>query len=235
MRLTKFTDFSLRVLLFAAAHPAERVTIESAANSLQLQLQDMQVQPWLLHWQEYNRLSGTGSLTLKATATGNHWDDIQNSLNGDFNFELKDGHFQGIALESLFEKTGNNNMQLKLEDGAETDFDVFKSHSTIKNGVFHTNTVDLNMPLGLQLSGQGRYHLPNNKMDYHLKFGQSLMDNATLPLRISGPLQQPMFALDYQSLTKGLTNSTDKSNAVKDALKRQWQLWQMPELPAAKP
>ena len=208
---------------------------ESAANSLQLQLQDMQVQPWLLHWQEYNRLSGTGSLTLKATATGNHWDDIQNSLNGDFNFELKDGHFQGIALESLFEKTGNNNMQLKLEDGAETDFDVFKSHSTIKNGVFHTNTVDLNMPLGLQLSGQGRYHLPNNKMDYHLKFGQSLMDNATLPLRISGPLQQPMFALDYQSLTKGLTNSTDKSNAVKDALKRQWQLWQMPELPAAKP
>ena len=188
-----------------------------------------------MHWQEYNRLSGTGSLTLKATATGNHWDDIQNSLNGDFNFELKDGHFQGIALESLFETTGNNNMQLKLEDGAETDFDVFKSHSTIKNGVFHTSTVDLSMPLGLQLSGQGRYHLPNNKMDYHLKFGQSLMDNATLPLRISGPLQQPMFALDYQSLTKGLTNSTDKSNAVKDALKRQWQLWQMPELPAAKP
>ena len=32
MRLTKFTDFSLRVLLFAAAHPAERVTIESAAD-----------------------------------------------------------------------------------------------------------------------------------------------------------------------------------------------------------
>lgn len=36
MRLTKFTDFSLRVLLFAAAHPAERVTIESAANSFDI-------------------------------------------------------------------------------------------------------------------------------------------------------------------------------------------------------
>ena len=126
-------------------------------------------------------------------------------------------------------------MQMKLEDGAETDFDVFKSHSSIKNGVFQTDMVDLSMPMGLQLSGQGRYHLPNNKMDYHLKFGQSLIEKAALPLRISGPLQQPMFALDYQSLTKGLTNSTDKSNAVRDALKHQWQLWQMPELPVVKP
>ena len=207
----------------------------AAANTLQLQLQNMQVQPWLQHWQEYNRLSGTGSLVLKATAIGNRWEDVQDSLNGELSFELKDGHFQGIALESLLEKTGNNNMQLKLEDGAQTDFDVFKSHSSIKNGVFQTDMVDLNMPMGLQLSGEGRYHLPNNKMDYHLKFGQSLLEKAALPLRISGPLQQPMFALDYQSLTKGLTNSTDKSNAVRDALKQQWQLWQMPELPAAKP
>ena len=206
-----------------------------AANTMQLQLQNMQVQPWLQHWQEYNRLSGTGSLVLKATAIGNHWEDVQESLNGDFSFELRDGHFQGIALESLLEKTGNNNMQLKLEDGAETDFDVFKSHSSIKNGVFQTDIVDLSMPMGLQLSGEGRYHLPNNKMDYHLKFGQSLIEKAALPLRISGPLQQPMFALDYQTLTKGLTNSTDKSNAVREALKRQWQLWQMPELPTGKP
>ena len=208
---------------------------EAAANTVQLHLQNMQVQPWLQHWQEYNRLSGTGSLVLKGTAIGNRWQDIQNSLNGELSFELKDGHFQGIALESLLEKTGNNNMQMKLEDGAQTDFDVFKSHSSIKNGVFQTDMVDLSMPMGLQLSGQGRYHLPNNKMDYHLKFGQSLLEKAALPLRISGPLQQPMFALDYQSLTKGLTNSTDKSNAVRDALKQQWQLWQMPELPAAKP
>ena len=208
---------------------------EAAANTVQLQLQNMQVQPWLQHWQEYNRLSGTGSLVLKGTAIGNRWQDIQNSLNGELSFELKDGHFQGIALESLLEKTGNNNMQMKLEDGAQTDFDVFKSHSSIKNGVFQTDMVDLSMPMGLQLSGQGRYHLPNNKMDYHLKFGQSLLEKAALPLRISGPLQQPMFALDYQSLTKGLTNSTDKSNAVRDALKHQWQLWQMPELPAVKP
>ena len=65
-----------------------------------------------------------------------------------------------------------------------------------------------------------------------------LLQQFVLPLcflRIESPLQQPMFALDYQSLTKGLTNSTDKSNAVRDALKQQWQLWQMPELPAAKP
>lgn len=31
MRLTKFTDFSMRVLLFAAAHPLARVTIEETA------------------------------------------------------------------------------------------------------------------------------------------------------------------------------------------------------------
>jgi Rrf2 family nitric oxide-sensitive transcriptional repressor len=36
VRLTKFTDFSLRVLLFAAAPPTERVTIESAAESFDI-------------------------------------------------------------------------------------------------------------------------------------------------------------------------------------------------------
>jgi len=36
VRLTKFTDFSLRVLLFAAAHQAERVTIESASEYFDL-------------------------------------------------------------------------------------------------------------------------------------------------------------------------------------------------------
>ena len=36
MRLTKFTDFSLRVLLFAAAHPSERVTVESAAEAFDI-------------------------------------------------------------------------------------------------------------------------------------------------------------------------------------------------------
>lgn len=36
MRLTKFTDFSLRVLLFAAAHSSRRVTIEDAAQHFEI-------------------------------------------------------------------------------------------------------------------------------------------------------------------------------------------------------
>lgn len=32
MRLTSFTDYALRVLIYAAGHPGDRVTIEEAAS-----------------------------------------------------------------------------------------------------------------------------------------------------------------------------------------------------------
>lgn len=208
---------------------------EKEENVLQVHIEDMQIQPWLQHWLDYSRLSGTGSLNMHLSAMGNHWDDIRSQLNGELGFELKNGRFQGIALENLLHKSGNTNMQLKLEDGAETSFEQFKSHSKIQNGVFLTDIVHLDMPMALQLRGQGKYQLINDKLDYHLKFGPDLNANSALPIRITGSMQHPNLALDYQSLTKGLTNSVDKSNAVREALQRQWQLWQIPTLPLPKP
>ena len=32
MRLTRFTDYSLRILIFAAAHPESRVTIKEVSD-----------------------------------------------------------------------------------------------------------------------------------------------------------------------------------------------------------
>ncbi len=197
-------------------------------NQLQMDVQQMQIQPWLQHWRDYSRLSGTGNLSVNLQTSGAHWDDIQSQLNGDLRFDIKDGMFQGIALDNFLQVDGNPNMQLTLDDQAHTTFDVFKSQSLIADGVFYTKTVDLNLPMGLQLQGSGKYHLPNNKLDYQLKLGQDVL-GSKLPVRISGPIQQPNFALDYQGLTQGLTNSTDKSNAVRNALRKQWQLWQMPE------
>lgn len=197
-------------------------------NQLQMDVQQMQIQPWLQYWRDYSRLSGTGNLSVNLQTSGVHWDDIQNQLNGDLSFDIKDGMFQGIALDNFLQADGNQNMQLTLDDQAHTTFDVFKSQSMIANGVFYTQTVELNLPMGLQLQGSGKYHLPNNKLDYQLRLGQDVL-SSKLPVRISGPIQQPNFALDYQGLTQGLTSSTDKSNAVRNALRKQWQLWQLPE------
>ena len=205
-------------------------------SQLQMSLRHLQIQPWLQHWREYNRLSGLANVKLNLQSQGQTWSDIQQQLNGQLQIDIQNGAFQGVSLEHFLHHDGNPNMQLSLDDDAQTTFEAIQSTSDIKNGVLQTKILDVHLPMGLQLHGQGKYQLVNNKLDYQLKFGEK-QGKHVLPIRITGALGQPNFSLDYQGLTKGLVSSTDKSNAVRNALRKQWQLWQLPELdqPASAP
>jgi len=75
---------------------------------------------------------------------------------------------------------------------------------TGQNGVFTNNDLELLAPKSHAL-GSGTVNFARNTVDYSLRVGlgddpEKVKDASHLPIRISGPLSKPQYALDVQAL-----------------------------------
>jgi AsmA protein len=166
------------------------------------------------------RVSGRGTVNLKATARGAALDSVMQTLNGHFDANLANGALEGVDLGYVIGQA-----QALLNHGSapaesrppRTKFDAFKMSAEITNGIAKTTDLVISSPV-LRVTGQGSANLVNKGIDFQMLAsvlkapGASVAD---IPVKVTGTYTDPRFTPDVQALAKGALK--DK---IQDVLKK---------------
>lgn len=191
------------------------VTLDAHGTAPVLQLDEnmagIDVQPLLVDFAHFNRVSGHGNVTMNVTAHGNTTTALMSSLDGHAAASLTNGAIQGIdlwsAINSAVALAERHSMPAK-GGGNSTRFDAFKASADLTNGV--ASTKDLDIASGdLHVTGQGTTNLVTEAVDYHmnasiLKGPGTGATLANVPLLVSGTMTSPSVRPDTQALVKSV-------------------------------
>lgn len=159
------------------------------------------LQPLLRQVAGFERLTGTGALTLRFLGVGQSVDAILRSLSGEGRLELGRGEIVGFDLAGMI-----RNMDLShVGPQNRTDYDSVTGSFSIQNGVLSNQDLVLTAPV-MNLAGRGRVDLGGQTLDYRL-MPVGLRDPRTdrelrVPVIISGPWAEPRFRLDLEGLAE---------------------------------
>jgi AsmA protein len=185
-------------------------------------------------------LDGRGNVTLDVQTAGGTVTALKKALAGSARVEMKDGAIKGINLAESARnaKAALGGKQAKADATQKTDFSEMSASFKIANGVAHNDDLKALSPF-LRLGGAGNLDIGNNTIDYEAKAtlaatakGQGGAGNVaglTVPVKLSGPLNDPNWHVDYSALLGGAAGAvTDLgkkgvggiTNAVKGLFKR---------------
>jgi AsmA protein len=162
---------------------------------------DLALLPLLRQAAGFERLSGTGGLTLRFLGVGQSVDAIMRSLSGEGRLDLGRGEIIGLDLAGMIR---NLDMSYMGEQN-RTVYDSVTGSFTIANGVLSNE--DLRMTASrINVEGRGTADLGGQTLDYRVtpvaltnaETGQSIR----VPLVISGPWSAPRFRLDLEGLAE---------------------------------
>ena len=149
-------------------------------------------------------------------ATGGTELVLKKALAGNAHVEMKDGAIKGINLAESARnaKSALGAKQAKADASQKTDFSEMSASFKIANGVAHNDDLKALSPF-LRLGGAGNLNIGNNTIDYLAKAtlaatakGQGGRDvgnvaGVTIPVRLSGALDNPDWHVDYSGLLGG--------------------------------
>lgn len=174
----------------------------------------LQLGPFLrdLHGQE--SISGTAESVVMVQAQGLSGRALKQSLNGNLNFKVVDGAVHGI---NIAEKMRDEFQKLKgqtpgPDEPDRTDFSVLSGSGIIDSGVETTRDLLL-LASRFKVTGGGRTDLVRENLDFNLlitlegtqgKFENGMFGLSRVPVRVSGPLRQPVVSADTAAILKGL-------------------------------
>ena len=170
------------------------------------------------------RMSGRGTMNVKATARGAAMDSILRTLNGHFDANLADGAVEGIDVGYQLGRA-----QALLKGGAEplrsnpprTRFDAFKVSAEIANGVARTSDLTIASST-LRVTGQGSANLVNKGVDLQMLASLSQASGiriADVPFKITGTYVDPTVRPDMEALAKGQLKQKLQDVLKKNGLK----------------
>ena len=159
--------------------------------SLNASLSGLDAQPFLQAAAGFDRLAGTGTLNLNATASGNSQAAIMRNLDGSGNFNFADGAIVGIniaqtirnvsGLVSSLQNSGDDaaaeddsatsasdSEQASVGERQTTDFTSLGGSFTIADGRVDQSDLLMLSPL-LRVEGAGWVDLPRQTLDYRLR------------------------------------------------------------------
>jgi AsmA protein len=194
------------------------LSAQAAGNRIAVRqtLNGVQVGPLLRDALDQDMLSGRGDVTLDVAGQGATVGALKKSLAGTARVELQDGAIQGIDIgqklrdaKSLF--SGGKDVDVAGDATRKTDFSALSASFRIANGVARNDDLNAKSPL-LRLAGAGDIDIGNHRIDYLLKTslvatskGQGGRERdevagVTLPVRLTGPLDQPAWKLEIAGL-----------------------------------
>src|SRR5712691_1712815 len=191
--------------------------------ALKAELAGVAIGPLLKDALDNDMLEGKGNVALDVQTGGNTVGALRKALAGNAKLSLKDGALKGINLEDVIRKVKRQSAQ----SSQRTDLSELTASFVIKNGVAHNDDLSAKSPL-LRLSGAGDVDVGGGTIDYLAKAsvvasstgqgGKDLPDlnGITVPVRISGPLQDPQIRPDL----KAADGSAVKQQAQKAEEKR---------------
>lgn len=187
--------------------------------------EEVQVRPMMQDLFRNGTIGGKGEVELNFTTTGASRQELTEGLSGSLNINVKNGSWYGINIRELMKAaaasdgTGMLNFTNSQENG--TPFETFEFKSKIENGVSkHSSKSAFTSPV-VGMKAKGETSLYSGRMSEDVDI-QSNNGKDTLPLRVTGTLDNPAISLNYQKITSGLKTPEEKKDAVTNALKKQW-------------
>lgn len=172
-------------------------------------LKGLQVGPVLQAKMGQDYLTGEAGLNFDLRATGRSMAALKSAAGGTFGFDFGEGYINKWQLSKLINQaityfeTGN------LDPNASDTirFTSLDGSFTGQNGVFRNDNLVLMAPKSHAL-GAGTVNLAQNTVDYTVRVGggddPAKFDKKThIPVRISGPLSKPQYAIDVQGMIQG--------------------------------
>ena len=181
-------------------------------------LAGIDVQPLLVDFAKFNRVSGRGNVTVNVTAHGNTTAALTSSLDGHAAVNLTNGAINGLDLWSAVNSAVALVQKHALPTGGmgkSTRFDAFKASADLTNGI--ASTKDLDIASGdLHVTGQGTTNLVTGAVNYRLSAailkGPSAGALANIPLLITGTMTSPSVRPDTQGLLKSVAQQQLQKN-----------------------
>ncbi len=197
------------------------VSVNAAAATpsfaIKQNLAGIAIGPLLKDLANKDMLDGHGTVNVDITTQGNTVGALKRALNGGASVNLRDGSIKGIdvagTLRNAKAKLGSlKGQQTQAADkNQKTDFSELSGTFAIRNGVASNNDLSMKSPL-LRVGGAGDINIGEDSINYTVKAsvvgtlkGQDGRDTGdlkgiTVPVRATGPLAAPSFALDYNAL-----------------------------------
>jgi AsmA protein len=183
-------------------------------------MQNISVGAFLRDFAQKDLLEGRGNVTLDVQTAGGTVTALKKALAGSAKVEMKDGAIKGINLAESARnaKSALGAKQTKADASQKTDFSEMSASFKIANGVAHNDDLKALSPF-LRLGGAGNLDIGNNTIDYLAKAtlaatakGQGGRDvgnvaGITIPVHLSGPLDNPNWHVDYSGLLGGVAGS----------------------------
>ncbi|MBA4742940.1 MAG: AsmA family protein [Azoarcus sp.] len=188
---------------------------QTLSMELANQLSDVQAGPLLADLAgAEQRLTGSANIESRLQARGNDTDAIKRTLGGNVDFRFLDGAIKGINVAQFLRQaqariTGK---PAPAADGPnQTDFTELSGTVRIADGIARNDDLDLRSPL-LRVDGEGNANLPEESVDYVVRAsvvaslsgqggeGLEQLKGVTVPIRISGNLNDPSIRPDLESL-----------------------------------
>ena len=166
-----------------------------------LTLAGLAMQPLLMDLGGYDRLIGSGDLSLKFLGVGNSVDAIMRSLSGSGRLSLGKGELRGLDVAGMLRTLDLG----YVGEGQRTIFDGVSGSFTMENGVLSNDDLSLRAPY-VTATGDGTVDLGARLLDYRLRpVALAAVDGSggvMVPLLITGPWASPRFRLDLEALAR---------------------------------
>lgn len=157
------------------------------------------MQPLLQAVAKFDRLIGTGDMSVKFLGVGNSIARIMASLSGSGSLKFDKGELRGLDLVGMLRTLDMG----YVGEGQKTIFDAITGSFTMKDGVLRNNDLRFAAPY-VSAKGEGRVGIGARDLDYRLTAtALAKADGSggvTVPLIISGLWSQPQFRLDLNAL-----------------------------------
>lgn len=190
-------------------------------------LSGMNIRPLLVDLFSFGQLNGKGSGQVSVSAQGQSFVDLRNSLSGDVQMSLNQGALSGIDLVAALKNLPAELKELNAPARAnqKTTFSTLSASFHMEQGVGRNQDLKLASQL-VNVNGGGKIDLKHSIIDYNMNVQAnpreftSLRD-VNIPLKITGPLNAPVYALNFNAMVKGKKTETEKQQALKQELKKQ--------------
>ena len=217
---------------------AGTVAINANANQITIrqQLTNVAVGPLLRDAADKDLLEGRGTVVLDIATGGATVSALKRALAGSATVNLRDAQIKGINLAEMFRKAqalagGGGVQEMSAVKTEKTDFSELSASFAVRNGVAHNDDLNGKSPF-LRLTGAGDIDIAAGTMNYTAKaqsigsvVGQGGRDQearrgVTIPLRVSGALDNLKYQVDFQSLAVDAVKDEAKKRLDEEIRKR---------------
>jgi AsmA protein len=183
---------------------------------------------------DVKNITGTMNLRLDGTAIGATDDELLGNLGGNLALSLADGVYKGMDIwyeirraRALLRRTAPP----ARSGPGETPIRILDLAGKLSNGELRTDRFNAEIPF-LRVSGAATLNLPNSRLDSNLTAlvfekpvfpdDNTLEDlvNVSIPLTVSGPIDNPKVRVDLGKMVKGALKETLRET-LQDKLREQ--------------